>query len=261
MSVIAHSPVSKSAKRLYTEDFQLEPFDRHHSAVKRARFHSSPASGRCSVCPAELPVIVSHTALAGLLALFPDMDEKIVSDVLANCGSNIDAAIRHLNELRLVDGHQNRNGHSNVAPVEQASTEQQRATEAGPKTGEQWVDYLVQEMAAAKDVDDARKRAGVVLQRFESSCKQGPEAAASMQDKLLEVQKENGILKRAVQIQNQRIQERSQQEREIQQLKHMLAQYQEQVRTLELSNYSLTLHLQKATHANTLAGQRPPDVF
>lgn len=34
-----------------------------------------------------------------------------------------------------------------------------------------------------------------------------------------------------------------------------------QVRTLQVSNYSLSLHLQKATSTNVLGGSRNPDVF
>ncbi len=85
---------------------------------------------------------------------------------------------------------------------------------------------------------------------------------AALLGKLQEVQKENHILKRAVQIQNTKLQEKAQQDAELQQLRMMLGQYQEQVRTLEMNNYSLALHLQKATNDASLArGHRPPDVF
>jgi len=48
--------------------------------------------------------------------------------------------------------------------------------------------------------------------------------------KLGEAQRENAILKKAVQIQNSKLNERANQEQEIQQMRQMLAQYQEQVR-------------------------------
>lgn len=77
-----------------------------------------------------------------------------------------------------------------------------------------------------------------------------------------ELQKENHILKRAVQIQNSKLQEKQQQDQEVEQLRMMLGQYQEQIRTLQMNNYSLALHLQQATNDAALAsGNRPPDVF
>jgi hypothetical protein len=57
-----------------------------------------------------------------------------------------------------------------AAPPEnqqQAHVQQAAAVPAGPQTAEQWVDALVQEMAAAKDMEDARARAGKLLQAFE----------------------------------------------------------------------------------------------
>jgi murein tripeptide amidase MpaA len=78
--------------------------------------------------------------------------------------------------------------------------------------------------------------------------------------KLAEVLRENSILKRAVQIQNAKLVEKAGQEQELQQLRSLLAHCQEQLHSLELSNYSLTLHLQKATSGSTIAN-RNPDVF
>lgn len=82
-----------------------------------------------------------------------------------------------------------------------------------------------------------------------------------MQARLEDAQRENAILKRAVQIQNTRIQEAQAKDQEVVALKQMLAQYQERLRNLEMSNYSLALHLQTATTSQTLSSNRPPDVF
>lgn len=87
----------------------------------------------------------------------------------------------------------------------------------------------------------------------------GPSSAAG---RLEEVVRENGILKRAVQIQNAKLQELgSNKDQEIASLKAMLGQYQERLRHLELSNYSLALHLQRATDSQSQPTNRPPDVF
>jgi hypothetical protein len=79
--------------------------------------------------------------------------------------------------------------------------------------------------------------------------------ASSSATKLL--QKDNTTLKRAVQIQNAKLRERSQ---EVGQLQQVLAQYQEQVRALELTNYTLTLHLSLATRGSSMHHHHGPDV-
>ena len=84
----------------------------------------------------------------------------------------------------------------------------------------------------------------------------------------MDLAKENQILKKAVQIQNAKLQDKAGVEAENQQLKQMLYQaqeqvrgYQEQVHSLELNNYSLAMHLQQATNSSPLPGSRHPDVF
>jgi hypothetical protein len=83
----------------------------------------------------------------------------------------------------------------------------------------------------------------------------------SAQARVEEVTRENTILKRAVQIQNAKLQEAAAKDEEVAGLKQMLAQYQERLRQMELSNYSLALHLQKATNDRSQTPNRPPDVF
>jgi DNA-binding protein H-NS len=84
---------------------------------------------------------------------------------------------------------------------------------------------------------------------------------SQLQAKLEEALKENHILKRAVQIQNARVQEASQKDQEIQHLNQVINQHREQLRNLELSNYSLSLHLQQATNGGAFGHHRNPDVF
>jgi hypothetical protein len=76
------------------------------------------------------------------------------------------------------------------------------------------------------------------------------------------LQEENAVLKKAVQIQHRQLQERAGQAEEVVQLRAALTQYQEQVRMLEVNNYSLTMHLHKATASGAFgSGPRNPDVF
>ncbi|EFJ41765.1 hypothetical protein VOLCADRAFT_83946 [Volvox carteri f. nagariensis] len=356
MSVLSvPSPVL--AKRHFDEGDAGDNFDRQLSG-KRSRQHYSPAAARCVQFAVGGLHAVPQTTLSALLALFPGMDERIVSSVLSECGNNIDAAIRRLGELHLStteDGSADSAGRASAsaapaglhrtagessspfpgtpstlgsatgaaaAPATAAGTAALGGASAaaadaaagasgssgGPTTAEQWVDLLVSEMSAATDMSDARQRAAGFLSQFEafvarfvrqqqqqqqqqpqqqqfqqqqqaagcpteeSLCVQavggsGGEpaaaaaAAATLAARAAKLAEENAVLKKAVQIQHRQLQERAVQDGEVAQLKALLAQYQEQVRTLQVSNYSLTLHLQKATSSGMMGQSRNPDVF
>ena len=128
------------------------------------------------------------------------------------------------------------------------------------------MDLVVAEMSSATDLSDAKARAARVLQSFEaqvqavqrqSADKDAKEAAASQVAELL---RDNAILKKAVQIQNSRMQEVAEKETQLSALQQLLAQHQEKIRALELSNYSLTLHLRQA-ESSPMPQHRNPDVF
>ncbi|CDY44312.1 BnaA07g07960D [Brassica napus] len=73
---------------------------------------------------------------------------------------------------------------------------------------------------------------------------------------------ENSLLKRAVVTQQKRQRETEDQSQELQGLRQMVSQYQEQLRTLEVNNYALTLHLKQALQNNSsIPGRFHPDVF
>jgi chromosome segregation ATPase len=202
------------------------------------------------------------------------MDSQVVETVLAECGQDIDAAIRRLNQLKLTteqsSSTQQAAAQPDTAAAQDNPQQQEHAQQAaavaaaaaaavasGPQTADQWVDALVQEMATAKDIPDARSRAGKLLHAFEQFMTSRSKAEARLE----EVSRENAILKRAVQIQNAKLQEASAKDEEITGLKQMLGQYQERLRQMELNNYSLALHLQKATNDSFQTPNRPPDVF
>jgi hypothetical protein len=158
-------------------------------------------------------------------------------------------------------------GASAAAPAPAAQPAGEPAAGA-PQSGEQWVETIVQEMAAARDMGDARSRASSVLQAFEQFVSGrvragGGGGGGGSESKLEEALRENHILKRAVQIQNARMQEALQaKEKEVATLQQALAQHREKLHAAELSNYSLALHLQQATNSTSLGhGRRPPDVF
>jgi uncharacterized membrane protein len=109
---------------------------------------------------------------------------QVVENVLAECGQDIDAAIRRLNQLKLTteqsSSTQQAAAQPDTAAAQDNPQQQEHAQQAaavaaaaaaavasGPQTADQWVDALVQEMATAKDIPDARSRAGKLLQAFE----------------------------------------------------------------------------------------------
>lgn len=148
---------------------------------------------------------------------------------------------------------------------------------------------LVSEMATARDMQDARcavkilrvegklnpnpklqlrSRAIKILSSFErfvldhSSASQVGGSNPALLKANEDLSKENAILKRAVQIQNHKLVERAQaNEAETSQLRGLVAHQQEQIRQLEMSNYSLAIHLQRAEQGGQMGGHRHPDIF
>lgn len=208
---------------------------------------------------------------------------QAVTDVLYQCGNNIDAAIRKLGDLKLLEDAAaaqtspaaadapaaalNPPTHHDAAPDGPGVADGPPGqADSPPETAEHWVDGLVSQMSSASDVGDARQRAGAFLQAFEqfvmSRVGSNGEAGPSSKSKAEELGRENQILKRAVQIQNARLQDLMQKEAQLQQLQQLLKQYQDKVNVLERTNYSLSLHLQQYNNTSSLmSSRRPPDVF
>jgi len=74
--------------------------------------------------------------------------------------------------------------------------------------------------------------------------------------------KENAILKRAVQIQSARLAEQGDKDKDIIKLREALAQYEQEIRTLQMSNYSLSVHLKQAQETGSVVDKNHnPDVY
>ena len=132
---------------------------------------------------------------------------QVIADVLAEYGNNIDAAIKHLNDLRLSGAQlgDHRGEASNTvppaepkahsrpqqqqhAPLQQQQEPQQQPTlpeAAGPdepgggvqppasaRSAAEWVDLVVCQMSEASSIDDAKQRASGILQAFEQAAVQ-----------------------------------------------------------------------------------------
>ncbi|GAA0153446.1 hypothetical protein LIER_37676 [Lithospermum erythrorhizon] len=139
-----------------------------------------------------------------------------------------------------------------------------------PLDGTEWVELFVREMSSASGIDDAKARASRALEVLEKdiSARVSAEAAQVFQQENVTLKQqieallqENSILKRAVSIQHERQKEFDDRGVEVQQLKQLIEQYQEQLRTLEVNNYALTMHLKQAQQGNSFPGRFHPDVF
>jgi hypothetical protein len=112
------------------------------------------------------------------------------------------------------------------------------------------VEHLVKEMMSASDLNDARVRGKNALEAVEkvfasrsSMAIEGMQKEnVDLKEKLQVPLRESHILKRAVAIQHERQLKHEGSSQELQQAKQVIAQYQEQVRMLELNNYSLRMH-------------------
>ncbi|CAD5172474.1 unnamed protein product [Musa acuminata subsp. malaccensis] len=227
----------------------------------------------------------SEDKLSILLRMFPAMDRKVVETVLNTQDHKIDDAIKSLHALCLGDGSLSTEGvisdlQSNDSVLEGVMNSQTsgkkvevsendgadlQSGEAGKGTS--WVDIFVKEMMNASDLGDVRGRAMKILEAFEGDVVAQTTAVVEQNESnLLKEQlhclvRDNQILKRAVAIQHERNSENEEKIREVQHLKHAICQYQEQVRALEMHNYTLKIHLQKAQEANSIPGCFHPDMF
>mmetsp|Transcript_64 Transcript_64/g.219 ORF Transcript_64/g.219 Transcript_64/m.219 type:complete len:338 (+) Transcript_64:350-1363(+) len=334
MSLVAHRH-HRPGKRSFEDEGEEEQRGSHSTKARRlitAARHSAAAA------PAHVPV--TSSVIAGLRSLYPAMNEQVITAVLSDCGSDIDAAIRKLGQLQLqaersaADGRPQPQSHSapltpaSGSPVRKsgaselsspqnsaalaavsdatvgqqpqqqpqhagpnASQQQQQQPQLrtqpetqqsqtlspqpqtlpqpqqqqqGPQTPEEWVDALVASMQQATDVADARARAAQALQAFEQAVQGAVQATTpGSQQQLAALQRDNTILKRAVAIQNNRLQDlagAAQQlaakDTELAELRNVAKQYHDRVQALELSNFSLAQHLKQATDARTIDAGR-----
>ncbi|KAI3759629.1 hypothetical protein L6452_07578 [Arctium lappa] len=252
-------------KRSFFEELPTSPASVSPPVSKKLRCSSSSSPVRRS------PV---SALIDQLRAVFPNTDKQLLEKALEESGNDLDSAIKSLNELYFgyVDGNSGSVALSNAASSEEYVTvENSSANDNAPRSGAEWVELFVTEMMNATSVDDARSRAMRMLESLEKSLNErsGGEAAQSLhkenmvvKEQLEVVARENNILKRAVAIQHDRQKDYEKSSQEVQQLKQMLSTHQEQLRTLEVSNYALRMHLRQAQESsNCMPGRFHPDVF
>ncbi|KAJ1410097.1 Ubiquitin system component Cue [Sesbania bispinosa] len=244
---------------------------------------SPPLSKRLRCSSATSPIRFPPPSLIDQLRpLFPHMDDLVLERALQECGNDIDAAIKRLNELCLgtADGNLGTAEESEVNVNVDAgkleddgnasASESQPALNNLPADGAEWIDFFVREMMIATSVDDARARAARMLEVLEQSIsarvRAGATDALQKENLMLKEQievliKEKNSFKNAFRIQHERFADYEEKNQELQHLKQLVSQYQEQIRTLEVNNYALVMHLKQAQQSNPFNGHFPPDVF
>ncbi|MED6189245.1 hypothetical protein PIB30_093948 [Stylosanthes scabra] len=216
-----------------------------------------------------------------LRTFFPHMDELVLERALQECGNDLDAAIKRLNELCL--GTTDGNSVTAEEPQAEVNVDTDKLEDDGkasasnnlsavdnlPKDGAEWVDFFVREMMVATSVDDARARAAKMLEALEKSISARVSAEATniqkenllLKEQIQVLIKERNSFKNAFRIQHERFSDYDEKNQELQHLKQLVSQYQEQIRTLEVNNYALAMHLKQAQQSNPFPGHFPPDVF
>ncbi|KAM3289915.1 hypothetical protein P3S67_018204 [Capsicum chacoense] len=238
---------------------------------------ASPPVSKKLRCSSFTTSPVHFSLFDQLRALFPDMNIQLLEKALEESGNDLDAAIRILHELCLGYSDENSDTKANEemeigmksTNVPAAQLEYPSAESNFPAAGTEWVESFVREMMTATSIDDARARATRLLDSLEKfiSSRVGAEAAQNVHKEniMLKQQvevllRDNAILKRAVAIQHERQKESDERNQEVLQLKQLIAQGKEQLRTLEVNNYALKMHLRQAQQSNSFPGFNP-DVF
>jgi len=256
------SPQSRKRTRsLHSDGLQAIAGDPSTSgaAARLETLGGSPGSKRV-----RLGAQRGSAGVVRLRALFPEMDAGVVARVHAQSGQDLDLAIRRLSAMRLQTLGSPRESTESPEPAAEAPPEPHPAAskpleETTPESGEEWIDAVVGQMAAARDMADARARARTFLEAFERQCRSRCESEGSEAKAKLE--HDNQILKRAVAIQHARANEMQANAEEAQHLRKMCAELQEQLKQAELNNYSLSMHLRQAIDHAPLPDHRHPDVL
>ncbi|PKA56388.1 hypothetical protein AXF42_Ash014891 [Apostasia shenzhenica] len=265
-------------KRVGFEEIFGSPAPAPSAKKSRCSHYGSPVRSAEFVFGAEDKV-------SALLRMFPSMDREVVENALNSHDHKIDDAIKSLYALCLGDNsvrdefvdvsselQSRENGSEGVmhAQLSELNSDGIHNVESNSNPEESlvssWVDSFVQELKNASDWNDVRSRVMKILESFERtvavhSTSVKEQEIASLKEQLQCLLRDNHILKRAVTIQYERNMEFEEKLKEVQQLKNIIIQYQEQIRTLEMNNYTLKVHLQRAEEASSIPGRFHPDIF
>ncbi|XP_065003830.1 uncharacterized protein LOC135636158 [Musa acuminata AAA Group] len=233
----------------------------------------------------DIHQVAAH--IAHLRFLFPEMDPQLLQRALEESGHDLASAVKCLDALRLESAEINlMSTQSKTEAVletkpqvsaegitndcKDATAPIQPAEEHPPRDRSEWVELFVRGMMNASDMNDARSRSSQMLGVLEKSitARAGAEAMKSlhkenttMKEKTRVLLGENNLLKRAVAMQHDRQKNYDEICQESQHLNQLVSQYQEQLRTLEVNNFALKMHLKEAQHSRSIPGRFHPDIF
>eukprot|EP01024_Parvocaulis_polyphysoides_P016589 TRINITY_DN17392_c0_g2_i1.p1 TRINITY_DN17392_c0_g2~~TRINITY_DN17392_c0_g2_i1.p1 ORF type:complete len:251 (-),score=33.36 TRINITY_DN17392_c0_g2_i1:685-1437(-) len=192
-----------------------------------------------------------------LTVLFPGMDQQKVKEAYERADQDVQAAIRLLNQLNLQENQDQLQDHQEQ---EQEQDENEEGRGVGQsKLSEELVDSGMQQLQAATSYDDGKQKLAQILHHLETVKEQQfKQVINELKESIREKKQQNGILKRAVQIQNSRMQEIIQREVILRQEN---ADNQQKIRELEVKNFSLAMHLETAIKNQGQNGFQPPDIF
>uniref|UniRef100_A0A1J3CXY7 CUE domain-containing protein n=1 Tax=Noccaea caerulescens TaxID=107243 RepID=A0A1J3CXY7_NOCCA len=224
-----------------------------YCGTKRSFFEDipSPPSSKRFRCysPSNSPSWSSpSSSLDQLRTAFPHLELTVLVKALEEHGSDLNAAMKTL----------------------YSEAEELPASDNPPTSGDGWVELLVREVSQSSGSDDAKLRASRVLEALEKmlSARARQDAGKKFQEEHVAVQqqlealtKDNTVLKRAVAIQHERQKALEDANQQLELLKNLIPQYQEKLRTLEVNNYALRMHLQQVEHGNSMPERFNPDVF
>lgn len=243
--------------------------------AKRPRLwdHASPPpQPRCATADPALDAEVSSRFPAMTIGLQPNKKAPVES------GNDLDAASKSLDNLHL--GSVENNCEPSYEYPNQRTTVIQVSDEGvadGRGVGTPMenitcpvnLELLVNDVRNSSNMDDAKAGASRALEDFQKTATSGVNEQAlhalqkknyEVKEKLEEAIRENNILKIGIVKQNARQEDYDKKNQELQQLKQLVAQYQERVKKLEASNYNLRFQLSRA-QGRSIPGHFHPDVF
>ncbi|ESQ27032.1 hypothetical protein EUTSA_v10019034mg [Eutrema salsugineum] len=252
------SAVYCGSKRSFFEDIPSPP------SAKRFRCYS----------PSNSPSWPSpSSSLDQLRTAFPHLELTVLVKALEEHGSDLNAAMKSVYSLvsaEVKEAEELASGDANAETDAVAGETLTASDNPPPTSGDDWVELLVREVTQSTGADVAKARAARVLEALEKmiSARAVEEAGKKFQEENVAVQqqlealiKDNTVLKRAVAIQHERQKAFDDANQQLELLKHLIPQYQEKLRTLEVNNYALRMHLQQVEHGNSMPERFNPDVF
>ncbi|GMH03625.1 hypothetical protein Nepgr_005464 [Nepenthes gracilis] len=205
----------------------------------KVRCSSSTSPVRCSQFS---PSPLRSSLVDRLTQVFPRMDQQLLEKVLEECGDEIDATIKRLRELCL------ESSEATSVPVKELKTKVEQV-------------WILMELLVLLMILQLRTLCQlIVLEKSIAACAHA-EVAGNLKKENMMLKQQDTILAHGVLNKHECQKEYDAMYWELQHLKQLVSHYQEQLRRLEVSNYTLRMHLKQAQESSSMPGCCHPDVF